>query len=90
LNIPGPEGEPLAVVLNIKDMYTVYFLQSLKDNKFYIGCTSDIDMRVHYHNTGRNKSTKHRRPLKLVYIEEYKDKHEAYKREFYLKSPKGF
>lgn len=71
-------------------MYTVYFLQRTKDYKFYIGCTSDIEKRVQYHNSGKNKSTKHRKPFILVYTEKYKDKHEAYKREYYLKSPQGF
>ncbi|MFA6026535.1 MAG: GIY-YIG nuclease family protein [Ignavibacteriaceae bacterium] len=71
-------------------MHTVYFLQSKKDKRFYIGCTSDLEKRIKYHNSGKNKSTKHRAPFNLVYKEEYEDKHDAYKREYHLKSPKGF
>jgi putative endonuclease len=71
-------------------MYIVYFLQSLKDLKYYIGCTSDIEKRLQHHNSGKNISTKNRRPFKLVYTEEYIDKHEAFGREYFLKSPKGF
>lgn len=70
--------------------YYVYFIQSLKDNKFYIGCTSNLEKRLEYHNKGRNKSTKYRAPFRLVYYEKYDNKHEAFKREFCLKSPKGF
>src|SRR6056297_730190 len=70
--------------------YYVYILQSLKDKKFYIGSTSDIDKRLSYHNKGKNRSTKYRAPFILVYLEEYTSKSEAMKREYYLKSPKGF
>ena len=74
----------------ILPMYKVYILQSQKDKKFYIGVTSDLEKRLKYHNSGKNKSTKYRAPFILVYSEEYTDKNEAYKREFFLKSPKGF
>ena len=70
--------------------YYVYILQSLKDHKFYIGCTSNLEKRLQYHNDGKNRSTKYRRPLKIIYSEEFKNKQEAFRREFYLKSPKGF
>ncbi|NTV55064.1 MAG: GIY-YIG nuclease family protein [Candidatus Moranbacteria bacterium] len=70
--------------------YFVYLLQSEKDKRFYIGSTSDHEKRLTYHNRGSNKSTRHRRPLKLVHVEEYDEKSDATKREFLLKSPKGF
>lgn len=70
--------------------YFVYFLRSEKDQKFYIGCTENLEQRIVEHNAGKNKSTMHRRPLKLVYFEKYDDKHHAFQREFFLKSPKGF
>ena len=70
--------------------YFVYILQSLKDKKFYIGCTSDLQKRIAYHNAGKNRSTKYRTPFKLLYSEGLSDKHKAFQREFYLKSPKGF
>lgn len=72
------------------NMYYVYILLSQKDRKFYIGVTSNLEKRLKYHNSGKNKSTRYRAPFILVYSEEYTDKNEAYKREFYLKSPKGF
>lgn len=70
--------------------YFVYILQSLKDKKFYIGCTSDLNKRLEDHNNGKNKSTRHRKPFKIVYSEEFLDKYSAFKREYFLKSSKGF
>ena len=70
--------------------YFVYILQSEKDKNFYIGSSSDLQKRLAYHNRGANKSTRYRRPFKLVYFEEFDDKHIAFQREFFLKSPKGF
>ncbi|MFA5188271.1 MAG: GIY-YIG nuclease family protein [Patescibacteria group bacterium] len=72
--------------------YFVYFLHSLKDYGFYIGCTSEkpAERLKNYHNKGWVKSTKPRIPFELVYYEIYNDKNLAFKREFYLKHPKGF
>lgn len=70
-------------------MYTTYILKSIKDNKYYIGCTRDIRARLHRHNMGWVRSTKYRIPLELVYGEEYSTFNEARKRELYLKSLKS-
>lgn len=70
-------------------MFCVYILQSEKDNRYYIGYTSDIKMRLIWHNEGKNVSTKHRRPLKLIYKEEFPTKKEAIQRERKIKSYKG-
>jgi len=69
----------------------VYFLRSSKDGNFYIGCTSlDPKVRLDVHNSGTVRSTKSRRPLELIHFEKFTNKSEAFKREFYLKSPKGY
>ncbi len=70
-------------------MHTVYVLKSLVDNNLYIGCTSDLKSRLKYHNEGKVKSTKHRRPLELLYKENYDNIYEAFKVERYYKSAKG-
>jgi len=70
-------------------MYFVYILQSQKDQKFYIGSTSDVNARLDYHNSGRQRSTRHRIPFILVYTEEFQDKSQAEKREKQIKSYKG-
>jgi putative endonuclease len=69
--------------------YFVYILQSLKDGKYYIGFTSDLQKRLIFHNAGKQRSTRNRIPLKLVYSESFFSKSEALKREKYIKSLKG-
>ena len=69
--------------------YCVYILKSLKDNKHYIGCTSDFTRRLEEHNSGNVASTRSRRPLELIYKESFSDKRSAMKRERFLKSGKG-
>jgi len=72
--------------------YYVYFLRSLKDNGYYIGCTyyKPEDRLKNYHNRGIVFSTKFRMPWELVYFEIYNNKNTAFKREHYLKRPRGY
>ena len=69
--------------------YTVYIIKSSKDNKRYIGCTKNILRRLDEHNSGLVKSTRNRRPLELIYSEEYGNKADALARERFFKSGKG-
>jgi putative endonuclease len=69
--------------------YYIYILQSLKDNKFYIGSTLDVQARLKFHNAGLQRSTKFRIPFKLKYYEKLPDKATALKREKQIKSYKG-
>ena len=69
--------------------YYVYILQSLKDNMFYTGFTRDLKKRQIEHNNGKVKSTKNRRPLKLVYYEVCFNQEDALHREKYLKTTYG-
>ena len=69
--------------------WLVYILKSLKDDKYYIGSTSDLNARIKRHNTGGNRSTKHRRPLVLVYSEKCVDQSSSFNREKQIKSYKG-
>ena len=70
-------------------MYYVYILRSLKDGKLYTGVTADLAKRLFEHNIGKNKATRHRRPLVLVHSEKYSTRTDAARREYYLKSKKG-
>ena len=67
-------------------MFYVYVLVSLKDGTTYIGFTSDLVDRLKKHNAGQTRSLKNRRPLRIVYFEEYLTKAEARKRELRLKN----
>lgn len=70
-------------------MNYVYLLLSKKDNKTYLGSTDNINRRIDEHNKGKTLSTKNRRPLILIYTEEFETLIEARNREKYLKSRKG-
>jgi putative endonuclease len=70
-------------------MYFVYILQSEKNKKRYIGFTENLDRRLIEHNSGLVKSTRNRKPMKLIYFEEFKNKVDAVKREKEIKAKKG-
>jgi putative endonuclease len=70
-------------------MYTVYILQSLKDKKTYVGYSGDFERRFKEHNSGRVRATKYRRPLKVLFTEEFENESDAKKRELYWKSGRG-
>ncbi len=66
-------------------MFYMYILKSLKDSNLYIGYSSDLKRRLVEHNSGLSRSTKSRRPFKLVYYEAYLSQEEAQHREKNLK-----
>ena len=70
-------------------MYIVYVLKSERDLKRYIGVTNNLEERFFEHQSGLVKSTKNRRPLRLVYTEEYENKSVALTREKFFKSGQG-
>ncbi|MFC1613310.1 GIY-YIG nuclease family protein [Patescibacteria group bacterium] len=70
-------------------MYYVYILYSKKDKKLYVGYTNDLRSRYIEHQKGLVKSTKHRRPLKLIYYEAYISESNARRRELFYKSGRG-
>jgi putative endonuclease len=70
-------------------MYYVYILRSLKDKKFYIGCTKDLPRRFKEHNDGKVKSTKYRVPFELLYYEASRNQNDGLHREKYLKTTYG-
>jgi putative endonuclease len=51
---------------------------------FYTGSTGDLKRRVEEHHKGYVRSTKHRRPLGLVYYEACLNETDALAREKYL------
>ncbi len=54
-----------------------YVLYSLKDGKLYKGTCNDLGNRFLTHVMGGTTSTKHRRPLILIYIQKFDNKSEA-------------
>jgi putative endonuclease len=70
-------------------VHYIYVLQSEIDGDWYTGSTPDLKRRVQRHNNGEVSSTKHRRPLKLIYYEACLSASDAIARERYLKSGMG-
>ena len=64
-------------------------MYSERKEKYYIGHTHDLKLRLERHNHGWTKSTKAGIPWKIVYYETYETKSEAYKREIELKRLKS-
>jgi putative endonuclease len=69
--------------------FYVYLLLSLKDKRSYLGSTINLTDRLKEHERGECKSTRDRRPLILIYQEEYDTLAKARKRERYLKTRNG-
>ena len=66
-------------------MNYVYILRC-SDDSLYCGWTTDLEHRVAAHNNGSGaKYTRSRRPVVLVYIEQYEDKGAALSREWHIK-----
>jgi putative endonuclease len=67
----------------MEGFYNVYILLSEKDGNKYTGYTSNLDQRLKAHEDGKVPSTRHRRPLKLLYFEACRNKEDALRREKY-------
>ena len=62
------------------------YIVKCKDGTLYTGWTNDIEKRIEAHNAGKGaKYTKTRRPVELVYLEEFATKEDAMKREYAIK-----
>ena len=68
----------------VKYYYT--YMVECSDGRYYTGYTTDLERRVASHNAGTGaKYTKSRRPVTLVYAEQYETKHDAMSREVKIK-----
>ncbi len=67
-------------------MYIVYIVKC-SDSTLYTGITSEMDRRIKEHNFSDKgaKYTRVRRPVELVYTEEYPSRSLASKREYEIK-----
>ncbi|MGB3922050.1 MAG: GIY-YIG nuclease family protein [Minisyncoccia bacterium] len=69
--------------------FYIYVLLSRRDKKLYIGYTNNLKRRLTEHANGEVKSTKNRRPLRLIHYEYFIDERDAKSREIFLKSGAG-
>ncbi len=67
-------------------MHTTYILKCA-DDTLYVGCTNNLEKRLHQHNYAKNGAhyTKIRRPVVLVYKERFRTLARARAREAELK-----
>jgi len=68
-------------------MYYFYIVRC-SDNSLYCGQTNNLQRRINEHNFDKNKSSKYlraKKPVKLVYSEEYPTLQLAMKREWQIK-----
>jgi len=70
-------------------MFHYTYVLRCKDGKLYIGSSSDLRNRMKIHQNGGVPSTKHRRPVKLVYYEACVSLQLARRRELYFKTGYG-
>ncbi len=56
------------------------------DGACHYGSTTDLSRRLRQHRSGQVRSTKHRRPLHLVYYEEFETPAQARQREHSFKN----
>ena len=62
------------------------YIVKCSDETLYTGWTNNLKKRLEAHNSGKGaKYTKNRRPVELVYFEEYGTKQEAMQREYAIK-----
>ena len=70
-------------------LFYVYIIQSEQDSPFYVGHSHDVHLRLTHHNDGWTRSTKAKRPWKIVHVELAKSKGDAMKREREIKRMKS-
>lgn len=62
------------------------YILECKDGTYYTGWTNNLEKRLKAHNSGLGaKYTRARRPVSLVYHEEFETKEEAMRREYAIK-----
>ena len=80
------EGPLTTQLLYNRGMYHVYILRSIeRKDKLYIGYTTDMNQRLKMHNEGRSTYTARYAPWHLIYVESFRSKLDAQKRERRLK-----
>ncbi len=65
-----------------------FYILRCSDNSLYCGQTNNLQRRIQEHNSDKNKSAKYlraKKPVKLVYFEEYPTLQLAMKREWQVK-----
>jgi len=67
----------------------VYFLKSLKNSRFYIGSTTNLERRILEHNSGQSTYTSFSKPFELVFSQKFDSITIAKKIEYKIKQFKS-
>ncbi|OGW67627.1 MAG: hypothetical protein A3A88_04465 [Nitrospirae bacterium RIFCSPLOWO2_01_FULL_62_17] len=70
-------------------MHYVYILLNEAKTRTYTGVSDDIEKRLKEHNEGKVKSSRHYRPHRVIYTEEFQTLSEARQKERFYKSTTG-
>jgi putative endonuclease len=74
----------------MRNYHYVYILQSITDpERFYVGCTEDLQARLGKHNSGQVSHTAKFLPWKIKTAIAFADAEKAFAFERYLKSGSG-
>ena len=68
-------------------IYYFYILECINGNRYY-GHTNDLARRIFEHSKCKVKSTKSKRPIRLVYFEEFDSRKDACRYEMKFKNGK--
>lgn len=71
-------------------MFYFYILRSQKNNKLYLGYTSDLKTRLKSHNSSENKATKPYAPYELIFYSAFINQSDALDCEKYFKTTAGW
>ena len=71
-------------------MYYFYIIRSKKNNKLYLGQTTNLKERLKSHNSSKNKATKPFIPYELIYYSGFINQQDAINCEKYFKSTSGW
>ena len=69
--------------------FTVYILYAEQFNKYYVGFTSNLELRIKSHNEFGRDWTARYRPWKLIFTKEFENKNDAMWYEKWLKTGVG-
>jgi putative endonuclease len=70
-------------------MFKVYIIYSKVLDRYYVGYTEDISIRLEQHNTGQSTYTSKANDWLLMYTENYLTRKEAHQRELEIKKKKS-
>lgn len=75
--------------MNVYMSYFTYVLRSKKDNKIYIGQTSNLEKRIFRHNENLVNYTRNKGPWELIHFDVFETRAQAMRKEEFYKNGFG-